>query len=192
MEPPATRGGERAQARRHDRRGDERQHRRLARAPRRGARLQVHLRDARQDEPGEDLEPARVRRQGRRLPHGRRRRGSALLLQGLAPHRRRDAQLVLREPVPQPREPRGALPLERARDLEADEGRLRRLRRRHGNGRHHQRLRQVLQGEEARRSSSSASIRLARSTTTSSRRAASPSRSRTRSKASARTSSRRR
>ena len=32
------------------------------------------------------------------------------------------AQLVLREPVPQPREPRGALPLDRPRDLEADQG----------------------------------------------------------------------
>ena len=37
-----------------------------------------------------------------------------------AAHRRRDAELVLREPVPQPREPRGALPLDRPRDLGAD------------------------------------------------------------------------
>ncbi len=115
VQPPPSRRGSGAQARRHHRRGDERQHGRVARALRRGARLQVHLRHARQDEPGEDLEPARVRREGRRLPHGRRCRGSAQLLQGLAPHRRRDAELLLREPVPQPREPRGALPLERAR-----------------------------------------------------------------------------
>ena len=50
---PPRRGG-RAQAGRHDRRGDERQHRRVARAARRAARLQVRLRHARQDEPGED------------------------------------------------------------------------------------------------------------------------------------------
>jgi CBS domain-containing protein len=41
----------------------------------------VRLRHARQDEPGEDREPARVRRQGRRLPDRRRGRGPAQLLQ---------------------------------------------------------------------------------------------------------------
>ena len=78
---PPRRGG-RPQARRHDRRGDERQHRRVARAARRAARLQVRLRHARQDEPGEDQPPARVRRARRRLPHRRRARGPAQLLQG--------------------------------------------------------------------------------------------------------------
>ena len=50
---------------RHDRRADLRQHRRRAR-DRGGAQgLPLHLRDARQDEPGEDLDAARLRRRGR-------------------------------------------------------------------------------------------------------------------------------
>ena len=47
-----------------------------------------------------------------------------------------DAERVLREPVPQPGQPRGALPLDGARDLGADRRRARRLRRRHGHRRH--------------------------------------------------------
>ncbi len=62
-----------------------------------------------------------------------------------------DAELVLREPVPQPREPRGALHLDGPRDLAADRRRPRRVRRGHGHGRNDQRHRQVPQGEEARR-----------------------------------------
>ena len=132
---------------------------------------------------------ARVRRAGRHLPDRRRARRSAQLLPGRQAHRRGDAERVLREPVPQPRQPRGALPLDR--------------RPRSGSrpaasstcsspawapAARSAALRQVPQGEEARASRSSASIRSARSTTTTSRPAASPSRSPTRSRASARTS----
>ena len=68
VEPHPARRGSGPPARRHHRRGDERQHGRLARAARGHPRLQVHLRDARQDEPGEDREPPRLRREGRHVP----------------------------------------------------------------------------------------------------------------------------
>ena len=54
-----------------------------------------------------------------------------------------DAGRVPREPVPQPGQPRGALPLDRAGDLGADRRRDRRVRRRHGHGRHHLGLRRA-------------------------------------------------
>ena len=57
---------------RHDRRADLGQHGRRPRDRGRAARLPVHLRHARQDEPGEDLDAARVRRRGR--DHADRRR----------------------------------------------------------------------------------------------------------------------
>ena len=50
---------------RHDRRADLGQHGRRARDRGRASRLPLHLRHARQDEPGEDLDAARVRRRGR-------------------------------------------------------------------------------------------------------------------------------
>ena len=107
VEPAPSRRGGGPQAGRHHRRGDERQHRRVARAARRDPRLQVHLRDARQDEPGEGLEPARLRRQGRHVPDRGRCRRSAQLLQGVAAHRRRDAQLrSTRTSTTTPRTPR--------------------------------------------------------------------------------------
>ncbi len=93
----------------------QRQHRRRAGAGGRDARLQVHLRHARQDVEREDRRPARVRRQGGHLPDRRRARGSAQLLRGDQAARRGDAELVPREPVPQPGQPRGALRLDGAR-----------------------------------------------------------------------------
>ena len=50
---------------RHDRRADLGQHRRRARDRGRAEGLPLHLRDAGQDEPGEDLDAARLRRRGR-------------------------------------------------------------------------------------------------------------------------------
>ncbi len=69
--------------------------------------------------------------------------------------------------------------------------RARRVRRRHGHRRHAERAAARTSRRRSRRSRSSASIRSARSTTTTSRPAGSPSPSATRSRASARTSSRR-
>ncbi len=57
---------------RHDRRADQRQHRPRPRHRGRDPRLPLHLRDARQDEPGEDLAAARVRRRGHHHADGRR------------------------------------------------------------------------------------------------------------------------
>ena len=62
------RGERRAQAGRHDRRADERQHRRRPGDRRGAARLPLHLRHARQDERREDRRAPRVRGRGRRLP----------------------------------------------------------------------------------------------------------------------------
>ncbi len=69
------RGG-RAQAGRHHRRGDQRQHRRGAGDDRGGQGLQVRLRHARQDVAGEGGDPARVRRPRGDVPDRRRARGS--------------------------------------------------------------------------------------------------------------------
>ena len=69
-----------AEAGRHDRRADLRQHRRRARDRGSHQGLPVHLRDARQDEPGEDLAPARLRRRGRDHPDRRRARLAGELL----------------------------------------------------------------------------------------------------------------
>ena len=60
-----------APAGRDDRRADLGQHRRRARDRRGPQGLPLHLRDARQDEPGEDLDAPRLRRRGR--DHARRR-----------------------------------------------------------------------------------------------------------------------
>jgi cystathionine beta-synthase len=56
---------------------------------------------------------------------------------------------LLPQPVRQPGQHRGPLPLDRPRDLGADRGPDRRLRGRHRHRRHHERRRQVPQGEEA-------------------------------------------
>ena len=91
---------------RDDRRAHIRQHRTRARDRRGRPRLSLHLRDAGQDEPGEDLAAPRLRRRGRDLPHRRRTRFPGELLPGGRPPGRGDPRRVPAEPVPQPGESR--------------------------------------------------------------------------------------
>ncbi len=94
--------------------------------------LSAAARHSRQDEPGEDLPPQGHGRGGGAHPL-RRQQGPPGILpgRGRAP-RARDAQLLLRQPVRQPRQSAGARGDHRARDLGADgaPARCRRLRRR--------------------------------------------------------------
>jgi cystathionine beta-synthase len=183
------RGGARAQAGRHDRRGDQRQHRRGARDDGRDARLQVRLRDAGQDEPGEDLDPPRVGRQA-----------SCICPTAVEPEDPRSYYQVAKRIADEtpncfyanqyhnPDNPGAPLPVHGPRDLGPVRPRARRARHRPGHRRHHQRQRQVPQGEEA-------GIKLVGVDPVGSlyydfiKTGASPSPSATRSRASARTSS---
>ena len=72
--PPSATGC--AEARRHDRRADLRQHRRRAGARRPAARLPLRLRVPRQGLRRQDQRAAGVRRRGRGVPDGRRRRST--------------------------------------------------------------------------------------------------------------------
>ena len=72
--------------------------------------LPLHLRDAGQDEPGEDLDAAGVRRGGRDHPDGRRARLAGELLLGLRPPGRGDPRRLQARPVLERGEPGGALP----------------------------------------------------------------------------------
>ena len=114
------RAGRPAAAGRDDRRADLGQHRRRPRHRRRASRLPLHLRHARQDEPGEDLDAARIRRGGR--DHADRRRSALAreLLLRLGPARGGDPGRLQARPVLEPGEPRGALRDDRARALGAD------------------------------------------------------------------------
>ena len=76
-----------APAGRDDRRADLRQHGRRARDRGGAEGLPLHLRDAGQDEPGEDLDAARLRRRGRDHADRRRARLARVLLLGLRPAR---------------------------------------------------------------------------------------------------------
>ena len=91
---------------RHDRRTDERQHRCRPGDRRRPARLQVRVRDDRQDGAREGVVVAGVRRRGRRVPGRRSARRSAELLQGRRAADRR-ARRVPPQPVRQPEQPGG-------------------------------------------------------------------------------------
>ena len=90
----AGREARRHQAGRHDCRGDGRQHRSRACAGRRAKRLPPDTRAARQDEPGEDLQPARDGC-GCRPDAVRRRQGASGVLPGSrqAPRRRARARI---------------------------------------------------------------------------------------------------
>ena len=113
-------------ARRHDRRADVRQHRRRPRARRRAEGLPARLRHARQDEPGEDLDAARVRRRGRDHADRRRPRLARVVLLRLVAARRGDSRRLQARPVLEHGEPAGALRRHGARDLGADRRRARR------------------------------------------------------------------
>ena len=148
---PDDRGGRArrpAEARRHDRRADLGQHRPRPRDRGGDQGLQVHLRDARQDEPGEDLPPARVRGRGRdHADRGRARVPRELLPRGRSA-RRRDPRRVPAEPVLQPREPEDPLRDHRPRDLGTDRRHGRRVRGGRGHRRHDQRRRPLPEGAE--------------------------------------------
>ena len=98
-----------AQAGRDDRRADLGQHRRRPRD--RGGRqgLPLHLRDAGQDEPGEDLDAARLRRRGRDHADRRRARLAGVVLLRLVAARRGDPRRLQARPVLEHGEPAGAL-----------------------------------------------------------------------------------
>ena len=104
-----------ASAGRHDRGADVRQHRRGPRDRRGAEGLPVHLRDARQDEPGEDRDAARLRRGGRDHADGRRPRLARVLLLGVVAAGRGDRRRVQARPVLEHGEPGGALSDDRAR-----------------------------------------------------------------------------
>ena len=109
-----------AEARRNDRRTDLGEHRTRTRDRRGGPGVPVHLRDAGQDEPGEDLAAARLRCRGRDLPDRRRTRIAGELLPGRRSVGRGDPGCVPAEPVPQPRESPDALRDHRSGDLGTD------------------------------------------------------------------------
>ena len=132
---------------RHDRRADERQHRRRPGDRRRPARLPLRVRDDRQGRPGEDLAAAGVRRRGRRLPGGRRPRGSRELLLRRRPAHRRAGRLSS-QPVRQPGEPARPRADHRARAVAPDRRADHPLRRRRRHVRHDHRHGALPQGPE--------------------------------------------
>ena len=122
------RTGGQAASRRDDRRADFGQHRRRPRDRRRRTRLPLHLRHARQDEPGEDLDAAGLRRRGRdHADRGGARLARELLL-GLRPARGGDPGRLQARPVLEHGEPAGPLRDDGAGDLGADRRRDRRTR----------------------------------------------------------------
>ena len=72
--------------------------------------LPLHLRDARQDEPGEDRDAARLRRRGRDHADRGRARLARVVLLGLVAARRGDPRRLQARPVLEHGEPGGALP----------------------------------------------------------------------------------
>src|SRR6266540_2869855 len=144
------RGRGKAQAGRDDRRADLRQHGRRARDRGREEGLPLHLRDAGQDEPGEDLDAAGLRRGSRDLPDRRRAGLPRVLLLRLRSARRGDPRRLQAGPVLEHVQPGGALPRHGARDLGADRRRDRRDRHLRRDGRDDLRRRPLVQGTEAR------------------------------------------
>ena len=117
-------------ARRHDHRGDRRQHRRRPGHGRRRQGLSLHLRPARQDERREDPPAQGLRRRDRHHADGRRPRFARQLQRRRRPPDPRDPRRLAAQPVRQPRQSRGPLPHHRPGDLGADRGPDHRLRRR--------------------------------------------------------------
>ena len=143
------RAGRAAAAGRHDRRADLRQHRRRPRDRRRREGLPLHLRDARQDEPGEDLDAPSLWRGGDHHPDcGRARLARELLLRLVAP-RRGDSRRLQARPVLEHVQSRGALPDHGPGDLGADWRRARRDRDLRRHRRHDLGRRPLLQGAQA-------------------------------------------
>ena len=95
------------QARRHDHRADQRQHRHRPRHGGIAEGLSSDRGDARQDVQGEDRPAARVRRRGGRRAHRGAARLPRVVLPRGRPADRRDPRRVPAEPVPQPRQPGG-------------------------------------------------------------------------------------
>ncbi len=110
----------------------------------------MHLRDARQDEPGEDLDAPCVRRRRRHHPHRGRAGLAGELLQRLTAPRRGDPGWLQARPVLERLEPRRALPHDRPRDLGADRRRDRCDRRLRRHGRLDHRDRPLPEGAQAR------------------------------------------
>ena len=146
-------GGARREARagRDDRRADLRQHRHGPRDRGRAQGLPLHLHDARQDEPREDLAAQGLRRRGDHLPLRRRAGVARELLLRLRPARRGDSGRVQARPVPQPEQPARPLRDHRPRDLGADRRRARRARDRGRHRRHRHGHGALPQGAEPRR-----------------------------------------
>ena len=111
-----------AQARRHHRRADQRQHRRRAGPGRAAQGLPVRLRLPGQGQRGQAERAAGVRRRGGGLPDRGRAGGPALLLQRLRPARPGDPRRLEAEPVRQPGQPALALRDDRPGALGADRG----------------------------------------------------------------------
>ena len=172
-----------AQAGRDDRRADLGQHRRRPRHRGGGQGLPLHLRHARQDEPGEDLDAPRLRRRGRDHADGGRPRLAGVVLLRLVAARRGDPRRLQARPVLEHGEPAGALRRHRARDLGADRRRARRDRHLRRHRRHDLRRRPLVPraqagGEDHRRRSRGVDLHRSRTT---------PSSIRTSSRGSART-----
>ena len=122
--PHDDRGGRaprRPEARRHDHRGDGGQYRPRARARRGAEGLSRRARAAGQDEPGEDLQPARDGRGSRPDALGRR-EGPSRVLPGPRRAARARARLLPHQPVRQSRQPESACDDDRPGDPRADGG----------------------------------------------------------------------
>ncbi len=138
----------RAEARRHHRGGHQRQHRRRPRPRRRHQGLPLHLHHPGQDVGGEGAAAPGPGRGGDRRPHRGAARAPRVLHHQGAQHRREHAELDHGRPALQPRQPRGALPDDGARDLGSDGGTGHPLRLLAGNRRHRLRRRPLPEGEE--------------------------------------------
>ena len=140
------RAGGTAEARRHHRRADQRQHRGGTGHRRAGPRLPLRLRLPRQGQRGQAERAGRVRGEGGGLPDRGRARPPRLLLLGLRPAGPRDRRGVEAGPVLEPEQPGQPLRVDRAGDLAPDRGPDHPLRGGDRHRRHHQRHRSLPEG----------------------------------------------